>query len=124
MKNSQAYWLGDSERDSLQRIYGVSFPEKASLNEFIRVKEESLRRDHRLVGPKQDLFFFNEHAPGSAFFLPHGTMIYNKLMDFMRHEYRRRGYQEVITPNLSNVDLWKISGHYNNYKENLYLLKD
>lgn len=124
MKSSQAYWLGDSKRESLQRVYGVSFPEKAQLNEFVRLKEEALKRDHRLVGPNQDLFFFSEHAPGSPFFLPHGTKIYNKLMDFMRNEYRRRGYQEVISPNLCSVDLWKMSGHYKNYKDNLYLLKE
>jgi len=67
---------------------------------------------------------FSELAPGSPFFLPHGTKIYNKLMDYMRHQYRSRGYSEVITPNLCDIDLWKVSGHYKNYKDNLYLLKN
>ena len=124
LRHSQAYWFGDARRESLQRVYGISFPSKDQLAEYLRLKQEALQRDHRTVGPKQDLFFFSEHAPGSPIFLPHGTKIYNKLMDFMRNEYRQRGYQEVISPNLWNTDLWKISAHYKHYKENLYLLKN
>lgn len=88
------------------------------------MREEAQKRDHRVVGQAQELFFFNEMAAGSAFFLPHGTIIYNKLIDFMKNEYRKRGYDEVITPNLLDIDLWKVSGHYKNYKDNLYLLKN
>jgi threonyl-tRNA synthetase len=88
------------------------------------MKEEALKRDHRVVGQAQDLFFFNKLAPGSAFFLAHGTKIYNKLVDLMRNEYLRRGYQEVITPNMFHIDLWKISGHYKNYKENLFMIRN
>lgn len=69
------------------------------------------------------MFFFSEHAPGSPFFLPHGTKIHNKLTEFLRNEYRLRGYQEVITPNMANINLWKISGHYRNYRDDLYLMK-
>jgi threonyl-tRNA synthetase len=77
-----------------------------------------------VIGHNQNLFFFNKLAPGSAFFLNHGTKIYNKLVDLMRFEYLKRGYQEVMTPNLFHIDLWKISGHYKNYKENLFMLKN
>lgn len=76
----------------MQRVYGVSFPKKEQLSEFLKVQEEAKKRDHRIVGPKQDLFFFSEHAPGSPFFLPHGTKIHNKLTEFLRNEYRLRGY--------------------------------
>lgn len=124
LKHSHAYWLGDSSRESLQRIYGTSFPEKSQLAEYLRLQEEAKRRDHRVLGPDQELFFFSPVSPGSAFFLPHGTKIYNKLTEFMRLEYRKRGFQEVVTPNLYNTDMWKTSGHYKNYKDNLYLLKN
>ena len=123
-KHSQAYWLGDANRDSLQRVYGISFPQKTMLADYLKVKEEAKRRDHRVLGPAQELFFFSEFAPGSPFFLPNGTKIYNKLIDFMQNQYKKRGYQEVITPNLCDIDLWKVSGHYKNYKENLYLLRN
>jgi len=93
------------------------------LEEHNRLKEEALKRDHRVLGTGQNLFFFNKLAPGSAFFLPHGTRIYNNLVDLMKSEYLRRGYQEVITPNMFHIDLWKISGHYKNYKENLFMVK-
>lgn len=101
----------------------MAFPDKAQLEEYHRVREEAAKRDHRLVGQSQGLFFFNKLAPGSAFFMAHGAKVYNKLVDLMRNEYLRRGYQEVITPNMFHIDLWKISGHYKNYKENLFMLK-
>lgn len=123
LKHSHAYWLGDSSRESLQRVYGTSFPEKAQLAEYLKLQEEAKRRDHRIIGANQELFFFSPLSPGSAFFLPHGAKIYNKLIEFMRVEYQKRGFQEVVTPNLYNIDLWKTSGHYKNYKDNLYLLK-
>jgi threonyl-tRNA synthetase len=86
-------------------------------------REEAAKRDHRLIGANQELFFWNtKYAPGSAFFLPHGTKIYNKLIDFMRTEYIKRGFQEVVTPNIFNIELWKVSGHYKNYKDDLFLV--
>lgn len=110
------------EGDLLQRIYGISFPEKAELKEYIRVREEALKRDHRLIGRQQDLFFWNTtYAPGSTFFLPHGTIIYNKLVGLIRSELARFDYKEVKTPNMYNLDLFKVSGHYTNYKDDLYL---
>jgi threonyl-tRNA synthetase len=107
----------------LQRIYAISFPEKVQLKEFIEKREEALKRDHRELGLKQGLFFWNsKFAPGSAFFLPHGAVIYDKLVSLMKLEYKRRNFKEVVTPNIFNVDLWKVSGHYKNYKDDLFLL--
>ena len=120
MKNSSAYWLGDAQNDSLQRVYGVSFPSKAALDEYIHFKEEAERRDHRRIGRDQKLFDNHEWSPGSAFFYPQGQKIYLKLMEMIREQYRVRGYQEVCAPNIFNLNLWKTSGHYTAYKENMF----
>jgi len=119
-RTSSAYWMGDNTKDSLQRIYGISFPSKAELDEYEHLLAEAEKRDHRRLGTQQELFFFHPLSPGSAFFLPHGTRLYNKLVDFIRGEYRKRGYDEVVSPNMFNVDLWKQSGHYQNYRENMF----
>eukprot|EP00698_Gefionella_okellyi_P009499 TRINITY_DN2420_c0_g1_i1.p1 TRINITY_DN2420_c0_g1~~TRINITY_DN2420_c0_g1_i1.p1 ORF type:complete len:694 (+),score=179.10 TRINITY_DN2420_c0_g1_i1:67-2082(+) len=119
-KNSSAYWLGKAENDSLQRVYGVSFPDKKLMKEWELRVEEAKKRDHRVIGRDQQLFFFHELSPGSCFFLPHGARIYNTLMDFIRGQYRLRGYTEVVTPNMFNVKLWETSGHYANYRENMF----
>jgi threonyl-tRNA synthetase len=119
-RTSSAYWMGDNTKDSLQRIYGISFPSKAELEEYEHLLAEAEKRDHRRLGTQQQLFFFHPLSPGSAFFLPHGTRLYNKLVDFIRGEYRKRGYDEVVSPNMFNVDLWKQSGHYQNYRENMF----
>lgn len=120
MKNSSSYFLGDANNASLQRIYGVSFPETALMKEYLKFLEEAGKRDHRKVGRDQQLFFFHELSPGSCFFLPHGARIYNKLVEFLRGEYRQRGFSEVISPNVYNVNLWKTSGHWENYQENMF----
>ncbi|KAI5793854.1 hypothetical protein DFH27DRAFT_628199 [Peziza echinospora] len=120
MKNSSSYFLGDSANDSLQRIYGVSFPDKKQLEEHKKFLEEAALRDHRKIGKEQELFFFHELSPGSCFFLPHGTRIYNALVDFLREEYWKRDYQEVISPNMYNSKLWEVSGHWQNYKDNMF----
>lgn len=124
LKNSSAYFLGDASNDSLQRIFGVSFPRKEMLDSFLKAQEKAKERDHRKLGMEMDLFFFHTYAPGSAFFLPEGTMIYNGLVDFIRDEYKARGFQEVITPNLFDIELWRESGHLENYKENMFLVGD
>jgi len=99
-KNSAAYWLASAENDSLQRVYGVAFPDAKMMKQYkLRIKEAK-KRDHRLIGTKQELFFFDELSPGSCFFLPHGAHIYNKLVDFIKSEYRKRGYSEVVSPNV------------------------
>lgn len=120
MKNSSSYFLGDAKNDSLQRIYGVSFPDKEQMKEHQKMLEEAAKRDHRKIGKEQQLFFFHELSPGSCFFLPHGTRIYNTLVESLRQEYWNRGYEEVITPNMYNAKLWEMSGHWQNYQENMF----
>ncbi|KAJ3193494.1 threonyl-tRNA synthetase [Irineochytrium annulatum] len=120
VKNSASYFLGDAKNDSLQRIYGISFPDKKQMQEYMTFMEEAAKRDHRKIGIEQELFFFNELSPGSCFFLPNGARIYNALIDLQRNEYRKRGFEEVITPNMYNTKLWEISGHWQNYKEDMF----
>ncbi|KAI4314297.1 hypothetical protein L6164_027220 [Bauhinia variegata] len=122
-KASSAYWRGDKDRESLQRVYGISFPDQKRLKEYIQFLEEAKKYDHRVLGVKQELIYHHEWSPGSWFFLPHGARIYNKLMEFIRNQYRDRGYQEVISPNMYNMELWEQSGHAANYKENMFLLE-
>lgn len=122
LKNSSSYFLGNAENESLQRIYGISFPDKKQMTEYKKFLEEASKRDHRKIGKEQELFFFNELSPGSAFWLPHGARIYNTLIDFMRAEYRKRNYQEVISPNMYNAKLWKTSGHWENYSDDMFTL--
>ncbi|KAF2242092.1 threonyl-tRNA synthetase-like protein [Trematosphaeria pertusa] len=120
MKNSASYFLGDANNDSLQRIYGVSFPDKDQMQAHLKYLEEAAKRDHRKIGKDQELFFFHEWSPGSCFFLPHGMIIYNTLMAFLRQEYWKRGYQEVGSPNMYNSALWKVSGHWQHYHEDMF----
>ncbi|KAJ6318538.1 hypothetical protein OIU76_013983 [Salix suchowensis] len=123
LKASSAYWRGNKDRESLQRVYGISYPDKKRLQEYKQFLEEAKKYDHRLLGVKQELFFCHPMSPGSWFFLPHGTRVYNKLMQFIKNEYRRRGYEEVKSPNIFNMKLWETSGHAANYKENMFLLE-
>lgn len=120
MKSSASYFLGDAQNDSLQRIYGVSFPDKKQMEEHKKYLEEAAKRDHRKIGRDQELFFFHEWSSGSCFFLPHGTIIYNALQAFLREEYWKRGYQEVISPNMYNSELWKRSGHWQHYRDDMF----
>ena len=99
----------------MQRVYGISFPDNKQLKEWKFVQMEAAKRDHRKLGREQELFFFHELSPGSCFFLPRGAHIYNTLMGFIREEYRKRGYQEVVSPNLYNSKLWVTSGHWDHY---------
>ena len=121
-KNSASYFLGDANNDSLQRIYGISFPDKKQLSEYKAFLAEAAKRDHRKIGKEQELFFFNDLSPGSCFWLPHGTRIYNTLIELMRAEYFKRDYQEVISPNMYNSKLWQTSGHWQNYQEDMFVL--
>lgn len=120
LKNSSCYFLGDANNDSLQRIYGISFPDKKLMDAHLKFLAEASMRDHRKIGREQELFLFHEMSPGSCFWLPHGTRIYNKLIDLLRGEYTKRGYEEVITPNMYNSKLWETSGHWGNYKDNMF----
>ena len=121
LKTSATNWLGKVTNDPLQRIYAISFPEKAQLKQYLEFQEQAKLRDHRALGTKQDLFFFHTLSPGSCFWLPHGARIYNKLIDFIKGQYWIRGYEEVITPNIFNLQLWEISGHAKHYKENMFV---
>jgi len=124
MKSSSSYWRGSAEKESLQRIYGVSFPSSKELRVHTRKLDEAKARDHRRIGRQQDLFFFEATAsPGSCFWTAHGTRIYNKLTELMRAEYRRRGFDEVITPNIYAAGLFKRSGHADNYRDDMYGFK-
>ncbi|ONK78917.1 uncharacterized protein A4U43_C01F980 [Asparagus officinalis] len=123
LKASSSYWRGKSDRESLQRVYGISYPDAKRLKEYLTMLEEAKKYDHRILGQNQELFFFHPLSPGSCFFLPYGTRVYNKLMDFLRAQYRERGYQEVLTPNIYNMQLWETSGHAANYKENMFVFE-
>ncbi|CAN0006610.1 unnamed protein product [Ectocarpus sp. 12 AP-2014] len=120
IRTSSTNWLGKVTNDPLQRVYGVAFPSKDQMKKFNEFQEQAKKRDHRRVGVQQDLFFFHHLSPGSAFFLPHGTRIYNRLMEFIRSEYWKRGYEEVTTPNMYNMDLWQQSGHAAHYKDAMF----
>ncbi|KAB7499883.1 Threonine--tRNA ligase, cytoplasmic [Armadillidium nasatum] len=119
-KNSASYWEGKSDAESLQRVYGISFPDPKQLREWKHFQEEAAKRDHRKLGVEQKLYFFNELSPGSCFFSPRGAYIYNALLDFIRSEYRKRGFQEVISPNIYKTKLWQQSGHWDHYSENIF----
>lgn len=116
MKSSSCYWLSNPSGDSLQRVYGVSFPKKDLLDEYVKIQEELAKRDHRNLGIQQKLFNFNPLSPGSAFWSGNGARIYAKLQDFMLNQYKCRGYTNVITPNIYKKALWKTSGHYFKYR--------
>ena len=122
-KNSAAYWEGNSEAESLQRIYGISFPDNKQMKEWKLFQEEAAKRDHRKIGVQQELFFFHELSPGSCFFQPKGAHIYNKLMNFIKEEYWKRGFQEVISPNMYNAKLWQTSGHWEHYADDMFRFK-
>ncbi|KAJ1844269.1 threonyl-tRNA synthetase, partial [Coemansia sp. RSA 2708] len=122
LKNSASYFLGNSSNDSLQRVYGISFPDKKKLAEHQELLEAAARRDHRRIGREQELFFFNQLSPGSAFFLPHGARIYNTLISFIRGKYWEHGFEEVVTPNMFNTELWKQSGHWQKYQDVMFKL--
>lgn len=115
-----AYWRGDQTRPMLQRIYAACFDSKEALREHLTQIEEAKKRDHRKLGKELELFVFDPVAPASPFFMPKGALVYNGLVEFMRRIYQQFGYQEVITPQVLDVDLWHTSGHYEKYKENMY----
>ncbi len=115
-----AYWRGDETRDQLTRIYGTAWATQEQLDQHLFRMEEAKKRDHRVLGKKLDLFSFHEEATANAFFHPRGTTLYNNLQNYMRKSNLRAGFEEISTPLIMNVDLWHRSGHYDNYKENMY----
>ena len=120
MKVSGAYWRADQTKAQLQRIYGTAFFSKKELDEYIHFIEEAKKRNHRKIGIALDLFSFHDEAPGMPFFHPNGISIWNSLLDYWREEHRRAGYVETKTPIMLNRNLWEKSGHWENYRENMY----
>ncbi|NOY69094.1 MAG: threonine--tRNA ligase [Deltaproteobacteria bacterium] len=120
MKVSGAYWRGDPEKPQLQRIYGTAFFSKKELKAYLTLLEEAAKRDHRKVGTALDLFSFHDDAPGMPFFHANGMEIWNSLLAYWREEHRRAGYVETKTPLILNRVLWEKSGHWENYRENMY----
>ncbi|MBI4517975.1 MAG: threonine--tRNA ligase [Deltaproteobacteria bacterium] len=118
-----AYWRGDERNEMLQRIYGTTWATAADLEAYLKRVEEAKQRDHRRLGPALDLFSLHPIAPGSPFFHAKGAVIYNALVDYMRSLYRRYGYTEVITPLIYKTELWKTSGHYQAFREDMFLIK-
>uniref|UniRef100_A0A8C4EQE9 threonine--tRNA ligase n=1 Tax=Dicentrarchus labrax TaxID=13489 RepID=A0A8C4EQE9_DICLA len=120
LKLSTVNLANQTESSGLVRLLGVAFPGEKDKQEWEREQEEARRRDHRRIGTDQELFFFNDVSPGSCFFLPKGAHIYNTLTDFIKSEYRRRGFTEVVTPTLYSTALWERSGHWEHYSENMF----
>ena len=124
LSSSSAYWRGDETKQSLQRIYGISFPKASELDDYLFMIEEAKKRDHRKLGKELDLFFFDETAPGMAYWMPKGFKMMNILIEFWRKEHEKRGYQEFSGPQLNSSSLWKTSGHWDHYKEDMFVLTD
>ena len=115
-----AYWRGDSNRETLQRIYGIAFPKKEELDAYLQRIEEAKRRDHRKLGKELGLFMMTEEGPGFPFFLPKGMVLKNTMLDYWRQCHKRYGYVEISTPIILNQELWHRSGHWDHYKDNMY----
>jgi threonyl-tRNA synthetase len=115
-----AYWRGDERNAMLQRIYGTAWPDKEELDKYLQQMEQARARDHRKLGKELELFMFSHFAPSMPIFLPKGAVIYNELVNFVREFYKRDGYTEVVTPLVWDTEIFKISGHYDNYRENMY----
>lgn len=118
-----AYWRGDTKNKMLTRIYGTAFEKKSELDEYIVRMEEAKRRDHRKLGKELDLFDIFDEGPGFPFFFPKGMVLRNTLEDFWRKEHTLAGYEEVKTPMILNQELWHRSGHWDHYKDNMYVVK-
>lgn len=118
-----AYWRGDSNNKMLQRIYGISFPTQEELDAYLKKMEEAKKRDHRKIGKEMDLFTFSEFGPGFPFFLPNGMILRNQLINWWKEEHRKHDYVEIMTPIILNEQLWRTSGHWDHYQENMYFTK-
>jgi threonyl-tRNA synthetase len=123
MSIAGAYWRGDSDREMLQRIYGVAFTGKEKLKAHLNMLEEAAKRDHRKLGREMNLFHMQEEAPGQVFWHPNGWRIYTELQDYMRRRQRAGGYVEVNTPQVVNRQLWEKSGHWESYQENMFIVE-
>lgn len=120
MKTSGAYWRGDPAKEMLTRIYAITFPDRKMLKDYIQQQEEAKKRDHKVLGPKLDLFSLKEEAPGMPFIHPKGLLIWNQLISYIRECLDNAGYIEIKTPSMMVRDLWELSGHWANYREHMF----
>jgi threonyl-tRNA synthetase len=123
LKTSGAYWKGDPSREMITRVYATSFPDRKLLKDYLHLLEEAKKRDHKILGPRLDLFSLKEEAPGIPFIHPKGMVIWNRLVEFLRSMLQKSGYTEIKTPLLCGQELWKISGHWDHYRDNMYWLE-
>ena len=119
-KVAAAYWRADASRDSLDRLYGIAFPQASMLEEHLKMLEEAAKRDHRKLGKELGLFAFRDEAPGFPFYLPKGMVLKNTLIDYWREVHKKWDYLEISTPQIMKRTLWETSGHWDHYKENMY----
>ncbi len=120
LKTSGAYWRADANNAMLTRIYGISFPDRQELKDYLRMLEEAKKRDHRIVGSKLDLFSFREEAPGMPFIHPKGMVIWESLLEYWRTIHEKSGYEVIKTPQMMSRELWEQSGHWEHYQENMF----
>lgn len=123
LKTSGSYWRGDANNAQLTRIYGISFPSREALQEYLRLLEEAKKRDHRVLGAKLDLFSFKEEAPAMPFFHPNGMAVWDHLVDYWKEIHLKSGYEIIKTPQLMTKELWKLSGHWEHYRENMFTVE-
>jgi len=123
MRVSGAYWRGNEKNPQLQRVYGVGFTTNDELKAYLHMLEEAQKRDHKVLGPRLELFFFHETAPGMPYWLPNGVIVYNQLVEFWRKEHRARGYHEIVSPLLNKKELYVTSGHFAHYWEEMFTSK-
>ncbi len=116
------YWRGDERNPQLQRVYGTAWFSQADLDAYLERVAEAERRDHRRLGRELELFHFDDSSPGMPYWLPNGVIVFNQLIDFWRREHRARGYQEIMTPLISEKRLWEISGHWDHYRDDMFLI--
>ena len=119
---SGSYWRGNEKNDQLQRIYMYCFPSKQELKAHLDFVKEAMERDHKKIGPEQELFMFDESAPGMPYWLPRGFKMYNAIQSFWRDLHEEYGYQEILAPVINHKNLWETSGHWGHYKENMFLV--
>lgn len=120
LKTSGAYWRGDSENEMLTRIYAITYPDRKQLKDYLRMLEEAKKRDHKILGPRLDLFSLKEEAPGMPFIHPKGMIIWKQLIHFISSLLEKNDYVEIKTPTMMTRELWELSGHWENYRENMY----
>ncbi len=120
LKTSGAYWKADQTREMLTRVYAITFPDRKLLKDYLFLLEEAKKRDHKILGPKLDLFSLQEEAPGMPFIHPKGMIVWNRLLAFLRELHKEAGYVEIKTPQLMSQELWQLSGHWQHYRQNMY----